>query len=198
MSSKLVPWNKITDCNYYEPNCNLSVLDKGQPSHDHDHSWVHPQGRAPFSVFWGTPRCRTKRPFYTQEHRENTKILRIWCGIKCRLRCDMRCKLWLENYGCGLVWAVSNLRQVKPGEFQTSGFPFCFFRERSWLCREPFRDSSSEVLWIGQEKRKRTDRENPQTNRENPEKREVPKRRKKDKSGRTSQDREALFETPSV
>ena len=61
--------------------------------------------RGPIFQFWGTPGWRTKCTFYTMEHRETTKIfhpmchqLPFWCGI--------RCKTFLENYGCGCVWAV--------------------------------------------------------------------------------------------
>ena len=46
----------------------------------------------------------------------------------------------------------SFLREAKPGGFQTPGVSH-FFRERSRLCRGPFRE-------IGREKRKRTNREN--------------------------------------
>ena len=45
------------------------------------------------------------------------------------------------------------MREAKPGGFQTGGFP-TFFRERSRLCRGPFRDCSSLVLLIGREREK--------------------------------------------
>ena len=33
----------------------------------------------PIFHFWGPPGCRPKCPFYTMEHRENTKILHLMC-----------------------------------------------------------------------------------------------------------------------
>ena len=43
------------------------------------------------------------------------------------------------------------LREANRGGLQTRGFP-PFFRERSGLRRRPFRDCSSSVLLIGQER----------------------------------------------
>ena len=46
-----------------------------------------------------------------------------------------------------------SMGEAKPEGFQTGGFPI-FFRERSRLCRGPFRDSSSWALLIGGERGK--------------------------------------------
>ena len=68
------------------------------------------------------------------------------------------------------------LREAKPGGFPNRGVPH-FLRERSGLCRGPFRDCSSQVLLIG--------RERGSTNRENPEKiGKVPKKSEKSRKNR--------------
>ena len=39
------------------------------------------------------------------EHRENAKIFHLTCH-QMPFWCGIRCKTFLENYGCGRVWAV--------------------------------------------------------------------------------------------
>ena len=82
-------------------------INRGRPNHDHDHFWVHLAG--PIFHFWGTPGWRAKCPFYTVEHRETTKIFHLMCHQMPFWR-GIRCKTFLENYGCGCVWAVPELR----------------------------------------------------------------------------------------
>ena len=78
------------------------------------------------------------------------------------------------------ICAQAKLREAKPGGFQTGGFP-TFFRERFELCRGPFRDCSSLVLFIGRERGKRQIRKIPQKKRESP-KKDKKRQRRKDKS----------------
>ena len=47
-----------------------------------------------------------------------------------------------EHKSAILFEALKRLREAKPGGLQTRAFP-TFFRERSRLCRVPFRDCSS-------------------------------------------------------
>ena len=46
----------------------------------------------PFFQFWGTLGCRIKCPFYTEEHRENTKIIHLVAKSSVPFWCDIRCK----------------------------------------------------------------------------------------------------------
>ena len=70
---------------------------------DHDHFWVHLA--EPHFSFLGYPRMPHQMPFYTVEHRETTKIFHLMCH-QMPFWCGMRCKTFLEDYGCGCVWAV--------------------------------------------------------------------------------------------
>ena len=85
------------------------------------------------------------------------------------------------------------LREAKPGGFQTAGFP-TFFRERSGLCRGPFRDCSSLVLLIGRERGKgqigKIPGESPDKTGKS-RKKSGKSKKGKDRKGRTSPDREA-------
>ena len=64
--------------------------------------------RGPMFHFWGTPRCRTKRPFYTVGHRQNINIF-ISCAIKCCFDATSDAKLFLKImvvvvFGPSLIW----------------------------------------------------------------------------------------------
>ena len=67
--------------------------------------------RGPILHFWGTPGCHTKCPFYTVEHRENAKIFHLMCH-QMLFSCGIRCKTFLEDYGCGCVWAVPDTKMT--------------------------------------------------------------------------------------
>ena len=67
--------------------------------------------RGPTFHFWGTPGWRTKCPFYIVEHRETTMIFHLMCH-QMPFWWGIRCKTFLEDYGCGCVWAVPDLCSV--------------------------------------------------------------------------------------
>ena len=78
--------------------------DKGRPSHDHDHFWVHLAG-TPFFIFGVPPDDAPNGPS-TQWNTEKPQRFFIWCGHQMPFWCGIRCKTILEDYGCGCVWAV--------------------------------------------------------------------------------------------
>ena len=55
-------------------------------------------------------------PSYRLEHRETTKIFHLMCHHM-PFWCGIRCKTFLENYGCGCVWAVHDTRGLSKGWF---------------------------------------------------------------------------------
>ena len=92
---------------------------------------------------------------------------------------------------------VSHLfrEKLNRGVSKPGGFPL--FRERSRLCRGLFRDCSSQVFLMGREREKgrfgKFPGPSPSKSGKSRKNRESPK---KDKKGRTSPDRETLFEPP--
>ena len=55
---------------------------------------------------------------------------------------DVKLQLEQQQFQIATIWNIASLREAKPGGFQTRGVSH-FFRERSRLCRGPFRDCSS-------------------------------------------------------
>ena len=80
---------------FFSPDCYTPIC--GSPTNQATHTHTHPNrvilsdgptttttilefiSRGPVFHFWGTPGCRTKCPFYTMLHRENTKIFHLMC-----------------------------------------------------------------------------------------------------------------------
>ena len=95
------------------------LINKGRPNHDHDHFWVHLAG--PHFSFLRYPDDAPNAPS-TQRNTEKPQRFFIWCVIKRRFGVAMQ-NSFLENYGCGCVWAVPELRgRGSKKHFKTSGF----------------------------------------------------------------------------
>ena len=123
------------------PSLELWWICKRQPNHDQNHFWVHLTG--PHLSFWGYPRMMTHQmPFYTFLHSGPQRKRKDFSSDVSSNAVLMwhQMQNFLENYGCGCVWAVpeygvvgspkfSKLRQASPK----------FAWRRFWYTLEPAR-----------------------------------------------------------